>query len=97
MIDLHAHILPEVDDGPKNLDLCFRMLKQAYDHGITTVCTTPHICGRIDPEFEQKIVSSRNLNVPENTDLPFILSFVGEPTDDAEHKKLRFDFKGGNK
>lgn len=57
MIDLHAHIIPGVDDGAKNLDLSLKMLKQAYDHGITTVCATPHICGKTDSEFEQEIIS----------------------------------------
>ena len=61
MIDLHSHIIPGVDDGPKSLDHSLWMLKQAYDHGITTVCATPHICGKIYPGFEGKIVSAFDL------------------------------------
>jgi protein-tyrosine phosphatase len=61
MIDLHAHIIPGVDDGARDSDIALRMLRQAYDHGITTVCATPHICGRFDPELEKRIISSFEL------------------------------------
>ena len=34
MIDLHCHILPNVDDGPDSLELSLKMLKQAQSQGI---------------------------------------------------------------
>jgi len=42
MIDLHAHILPGVDDGPKTLEESIAMLYQAQADGIHTIVATPH-------------------------------------------------------
>ncbi|MFQ5868598.1 MAG: tyrosine-protein phosphatase [Candidatus Zixiibacteriota bacterium] len=61
MIDLHAHIIPGVDDGAKDLDLSLEMLRQAYDYGVTTVCATPHLCGKVDPQLGRKILCSFDL------------------------------------
>lgn len=42
MIDLHAHILYAVDDGPKNEMDSLAMLKQAAKEGITEIICTSH-------------------------------------------------------
>jgi protein-tyrosine phosphatase len=42
MIDLHCHILPNVDDGPKNVAESVEMAKQAVRQGIKTIIATPH-------------------------------------------------------
>lgn len=43
MIDLHAHIVPMVDDGPSSLEESIEMLRIARQDGITTIVATPHI------------------------------------------------------
>jgi protein-tyrosine phosphatase len=43
VIDLHCHILPELDDGALDLADSVAMAHQAERDGITTVCATPHI------------------------------------------------------
>ncbi len=43
MIDFHSHILPEVDDGARNVEMSLEMLKNAYRDGIETVVATSHI------------------------------------------------------
>ena len=43
MIDLHCHILPELDDGARSLDDSVAMARQAALDGIEAVCATPHI------------------------------------------------------
>ena len=49
MIDIHSHILPNIDDGANNLDEALTMLKMAVDGGVTTQVLTPHIhFGRFD-------------------------------------------------
>ena len=35
--------------------------------------------------------------VPDQIDLIGLLSAAGRPTEDANHKELRFDFRGGNR
>ncbi|MBO4251921.1 MAG: hypothetical protein J5911_04605 [Clostridia bacterium] len=42
MIDIHSHILPEVDDGSKNAEQSFEMLNDAVNQGITDIILTPH-------------------------------------------------------
>lgn len=43
MLDLHAHILPGLDDGPKTWDDAIAMLKAAAEDGITGIAATPHV------------------------------------------------------
>ena len=46
MIDIHSHILPEVDDGPKSWDVAVEMCHMAAADGITHVVATPHANNR---------------------------------------------------
>ena len=42
MYDLHAHILPGVDDGAKTLEDAVEMARVAAEHGTKTILATPH-------------------------------------------------------
>ena len=42
MIDIHCHILPGVDDGPKDMEETAQMLRIAIDEGITDMIATSH-------------------------------------------------------
>lgn len=42
MIDIHAHVLPGVDDGATDLAMSLEMCALASDQGITTLVATPH-------------------------------------------------------
>lgn len=42
MIDLHAHILPYVDDGARNMSEALAMARIAVQSGITALVATPH-------------------------------------------------------
>ena len=42
MVDIHSHILPEVDDGPKSWDVAVAMCRMAAADGITHQVATPH-------------------------------------------------------
>lgn len=42
MIDIHAHILPGIDDGPNSIDEAMNMLQIAQEQGITDIILTPH-------------------------------------------------------
>lgn len=42
MIDLHSHILPELDDGAQSLGESLAMARMAVDSGITAMVATPH-------------------------------------------------------
>ena len=43
MIDIHAHILPGLDDGAKNWDQTLEMARLAVEDGITAMVATPHL------------------------------------------------------
>lgn len=42
IVDIHNHILPGLDDGPKGWDEMVLLSKQAVNTGITNVIATPH-------------------------------------------------------
>lgn len=42
MIDLHSHILPNIDDGSKSLEESIAIIKQAVSNGVTDIIVTPH-------------------------------------------------------
>lgn len=43
MIDLHAHILPGLDDGPRDMEEAAAMARQAEADGIKAVAAAPHV------------------------------------------------------
>ena len=45
MIDIHCHILPDVDDGAADPDDALAMARIAADCGVTDVAATPHFRG----------------------------------------------------
>lgn len=42
MIDLHSHILPEMDDGSKTTEMSLQMLDRMAQQQVETVAATPH-------------------------------------------------------
>lgn len=42
MLDIHTHIIPNIDDGAKSVEDAFEILKEAYRSGFTDIVLTPH-------------------------------------------------------
>lgn len=42
IIDVHAHVLPGIDDGAANMEEAKAMLRLAYSQGIRKIIATPH-------------------------------------------------------
>ena len=42
MIDIHIHILPNVDDGANSMDEAINMARVAFDSGVKAMVVTPH-------------------------------------------------------
>lgn len=58
-IDIHTHIMPEVDDGAKSFEESLELLKIAYQNGTNQFVLTPHYRGSyknyssiLQPKFE---------------------------------------------
>ena len=42
-VDIHAHVLPGIDDGPREFEDAMRMLRAAAEANIDTIAATPHL------------------------------------------------------
>ena len=59
MVDLHCHILPGLDDGPKTIEDSLAMAEEAIADGITHVVATPHANSTYTFDFS-RITGARN-------------------------------------
>jgi protein-tyrosine phosphatase len=57
MIDIHTHILPQIDDGPSDWSETLDLLRQGISDGINGVVCTSHVINCLDEEIEEKIIS----------------------------------------
>lgn len=77
MIDLHCHLLPGIDDGPKDLSTSLEMARIAVADGITTTFCTPHIYPGLyentAPDIRQRVASLQL--ILQNQNIPLKLSF----------------------
>lgn len=42
MVDLHSHIIPNIDDGSRNYEMSVEMLKISKSENVEYICATPH-------------------------------------------------------
>ncbi|MBQ8550387.1 MAG: hypothetical protein IJ426_03520 [Clostridia bacterium] len=60
-IDIHAHILPAVDDGAKNIDESLALLKMLKDQNVGAVAVSPHFYPRREnsvSEYKERIAAA---------------------------------------
>ena len=43
LVDIHAHVLPGIDDGPEELEESLEMARAAASNGVRTIAATPHL------------------------------------------------------
>lgn len=43
LVDIHSHVLPEVDDGATSMEMALEMLRRGLAEGIETAVLTPHL------------------------------------------------------
>ncbi len=56
MIDIHAHILPGLDDGPEELSQAVKMCRIAEGDGIQTIVATPHTLNGVYLNEKERIL-----------------------------------------
>jgi protein-tyrosine phosphatase len=57
MVDLHCHLLPGVDDGPKDLEESLAMARIAAADGIQAIVATPHTLNGVYTNHRQDILN----------------------------------------
>lgn len=57
MIDIHCHILPDLDDGSDSMETSLKMAEMAIEDGVTHIIGTPHANNHYP--FAPKLVRSR--------------------------------------
>jgi protein-tyrosine phosphatase len=60
VIDLHCHVLPEIDDGPETIEGSLALARAAVAAGTRTVVATPHVSWRF-PNTPETIASAAAL------------------------------------
>lgn len=54
MIDIHTHLLPQIDDGSQDWDETLSLIRQGIHDGVEGAICTPHILNVLDEPFESK-------------------------------------------
>ncbi len=103
MVDIHAHILPGIDDGPETLEESLGLAEELALQGVHTVVTTPH-WGRITKrtlseireiflEIKEKLQEN---SVEINIFLGFELFLDLETLEEVKGEPEKFSLAGGN-
>lgn len=58
MIDIHAHLIPGMDDGALSLEESLEMLRMADQEGIETIVATPHVLASL---FFSRLSTAKNI------------------------------------
>ena len=58
MIDIHSHIVFDVDDGPKSIEESKKLLIEAYSQGVRTIVSTSHRRKGMFETPEEKIATN---------------------------------------
>jgi protein-tyrosine phosphatase len=65
VIDIHSHILPQIDDGAKSMDDAVKMAAIAFADGIEQMVCTPHLFNGLSQnprtsEIEERVAALQN-------------------------------------
>ena len=69
MIDIHSHVLPNMDDGSSSWDISLKMCRQASEDGVKTIVATPHTLNGMyenHPQAIEEKVKILNQKLKEN-------------------------------
>src|SRR6185436_16544449 len=55
VIDVHSHVLPGIDDGPKTWDQSVALCQALAADGVTTAVATPHVIDHVYPNTRSRV------------------------------------------
>ena len=76
LVDVHCHVLPEMDDGSEAVDVSLAILRQEKEQGVGMVCATSHYYARQNsiPDFcARRAEALERLSAVLTDDLPRVL------------------------
>ena len=79
-VDIHAHLIPGIDDGPADVAESIKMIKKMSELGYQKLTATPHVFAEFYPNTKAKILDGFNLLKKEVTaaGIPVELSVAAE-------------------
>ncbi|SDA27739.1 protein-tyrosine phosphatase [Ruminococcus sp. YE71] len=89
MTDIHAHLLPGIDDGAQNMKDTLDLLRDSSESGVTRIVATPHFNPYYGwnnfrtPELTQLFESVRQAASAENIDIDIVLGTEINVDDDS--------------
>ena len=81
-VDIHSHILPDVDDGPKNIEESLRLISSMKKLGFSKITATPHFYPGVYNN-DEKFIMSNFKNIFEKEKVHIEISYAGEYMIDA--------------
>jgi protein-tyrosine phosphatase len=98
VIDTHCHLLPGIDDGPRDDDETLALARQLEEDGVTRVVCTPHFSRQFPTSHElalERLTSTRALlaaaGIPLELDLAAEVSpawAVSEPVEELRRRAI---------
>ncbi|MEI6866488.1 CpsB/CapC family capsule biosynthesis tyrosine phosphatase [Flavicella sp.] len=64
-VDIHSHLLPEIDDGSKSMENTIEMISTMEAYGIQNFITTPHVLGDVWKNSSDTILDKLDLVLEE--------------------------------
>ena len=55
MIDIHSHLLPGIDDGPRDWEQSVELCRSVYEDGIRTSVATPHLIDGVYDNLRSRV------------------------------------------
>ena len=59
MVDIHTHLIPNVDDGSKSQDMSFNSFEEAIDVGFTDIILTSHYIPEYNETIPEELISKK--------------------------------------
>ncbi|MCU7556116.1 histidinol-phosphatase [Alteromonas sp. ASW11-19] len=80
MIDLHSHIIPNIDDGSRSMEMSLTMARQSVAAGVTHVVCTPHMHWGVFDNTQETIEAGfqQLTDAVADAQIPLALSWAAE-------------------
>ena len=77
-VDIHSHVLPQIDDGPKDINETLILISKMKELGFSKIIATPHTYKGLYDNTTESIEESFNLAIGKINDDEIIISYSSE-------------------